>query len=94
MMMPLTRICWLPRNIIGEVFNTGGGSRISVNALIDEIEKLVENKARVEYIEKQKGDVRDTWADVSKAKKELGWKPKINISLGVKSFVEWFTSDI
>ena len=42
-------------NIIGEVFNIGGGSRINVNALIDEIEKLVENKARVEYIEKQKG---------------------------------------
>jgi nucleoside-diphosphate-sugar epimerase len=36
------------------------------------IEKLVENKARVEYIEKQKGDVRDTWADVNRTKRELG----------------------
>lgn len=70
-------------NIIGEVFNIGGGSRISVNALIDEIEKLVENKARVEYIEKQKGDVRDTWADVSKAKALLNWNPRVDILIRI-----------
>jgi nucleoside-diphosphate-sugar epimerase len=73
---------------IGEVFNIGGGSRVSVNELINEIERLIGKKARVRYIENQKGDVRDTWADVSKAKKEFGWKPKISIEAGLVKYTE------
>jgi len=76
-------------NSVGEVFNIGGGSRISVNELIKKIEKVVGNKAKVKYIEKQKGDVRDTWADVSKAKEELRWKPKVGIEEGLKRFTKW-----
>jgi UDP-glucose 4-epimerase len=72
---------------IGEVFNIGGGSRISVNDLIKEIEKIVANKARVEYIEKQKGDVQDTWADICKAEAMIKWKPKVKIEEGLKRFV-------
>ena len=74
---------------VGEIFNIGGGSRISVNVLINEIEKIVENKAMVKYIEKQKGDVRDTLADVSKARKELKWKPKTGITEGLERFIKW-----
>ena len=80
-------------DIVGEVFNIGGGSRISVNELIKKIEDITEEKARVKYVEKQKGDVRDTWADVSKANKLLHWTPKVIISDGLKNFVEWFTSN-
>ncbi len=76
--------------IEGEVFNVGGGSRISVNKLINEIEKIVGNKARVKYVEKQKGDVRNTWADVSKAEAILNWKPKVKIKEGIKRFTEWY----
>ena len=68
---------------VGEVFNIGGGSRISVNDLVRKMEKFVGDKARVKYVEKQKGDVRDTWADVSKAEKRMNWKPKVDISTGV-----------
>jgi UDP-glucose 4-epimerase len=76
---------------VGEVFNIGGGSRISVNDLIKTIEGVLQKKARVRLVEKQKGDVRDTWADVSKAKKVLTWQPGVNIEEGVKRFVEWVT---
>ena len=79
-------------NLVGEVFNIGGGSRISVNELIKLLEELTGKEGRVKYVEKQKGDVRDTLADVSKAKKLLGWKPKVDISVGLKSFIEWFIS--
>ena len=77
-------------DLVGEVFNIGGGSRISVNELIKEIEKIVVNRAKVKYIEKQKGDVRDTLADVSKAKNELGWMPKVKIEEGLNKFVDWW----
>ena len=78
---------------VGEIFNIGGGSRISVNVLINEIEKIVGKKAKIKYIEKQKGDVRDTLADVSKAKKELGWMPKVKIEEGLKRFVDWWKTE-
>lgn len=75
---------------VGEVFNIGGGSRISVNDLVTEIEKVVGNKARMKYIEKQKGDVQDTWADVRKAEKKMNWKTKINIHYGLRNYIKWY----
>ena len=78
---------------VREVFNIGGGSRISVNDLIKIMEDITETKANTKYVEKQKGDVRDTLADVSKANKLLYWTPNVIISDGLKNFVEWFTSN-
>ena len=72
---------------VGEVFNIGGGSRISVNELIGIMEKTI-GGAKVKYVETQKGDVKDTLADTSKAKGLLDWNPKINISEGLKRYVE------
>ena len=77
-------------NSVGETFNIGGGSRISVNDLIKIIARTIGKKANIKYVEKQKGDVRDTLADVIKAKKELGWKPKVEIEEGLKRFVDWW----
>lgn len=76
-------------NAVGEVFNIGGGSRIHVNELIEKIEEMVAKKADIKYIEKQKGDVRDTWADVSRAEKMLHWVPKVNINSGLERFIKW-----
>ena len=75
----------------GEVFNVGGGTRISVNELIEIMEKVTGRKAIVKYIEKQKGDVRDTLADADKMGK-LGWKPKVGIEEGIGRFVKWGTT--
>ena len=75
---------------VGSVFNIGGGSRISVNELIKIMENIIGTKVKIKTTEKQKGDVRDTWADVSKAKEELRWMPKVEIEEGIKNFVEWW----
>ena len=74
-------------DIIGEVFNIGGGSRISVNGLIHWIKGMIGKKANIKYIDTQKGDVRDTLADVSKAEKELGWKAKVEIEKGLEEVI-------
>ncbi len=76
--------------IEGEVFNVGGGSRITVNKLIKRTEEITGREAKVRYMAKQKGDVRDTWADVSKAKEELGWTPMINIYKGLEKYMKWY----
>ena len=74
-------------DLAGEIFNIGGGNRMSVNELINEIEKIVEKQAKIKYIAKQKGDVRDTLADTSKAKELLGWDPRVNIINGVEKYI-------
>lgn len=73
----------------GEIFNIGGGNRITVNDLIKEIEKLTGKKANVNYIEKQKGDVEDTWADTQKAQQILGWKAETGIIPGLEKYISW-----
>jgi UDP-glucose 4-epimerase len=74
---------------VGEVFNIGGGSQISINDLVKMIEDIVGRRLKIKYEEKQEGDVRNTWADISKAKQGLGWEPKVDISRGLRRFVEW-----
>jgi UDP-glucose 4-epimerase len=78
------------KNVKGEIINIGSGKRISVNRIIKLLEKEIGKKASAEYIEMQKGDMKHTLADISKAKKLLGWKPKINIEDGIKMYVEWY----
>ena len=78
---------------VGNVFNIGGGSRISVNELIKRMEDITEKRIKVNYIEKQKGDVKDTLADTSKAKELLNWEPKVNIDEGLKKYIKWYLGE-
>lgn len=65
-------------------------SIISINKLIKKIEEITEKEVRIKYIEKQKGDIRDTLADTSKISNELNWKPEIKVEEGLKRFVRWY----
>ncbi len=75
-------------DFVGAVFNIGGGSRISVNDLIKKIEEITEKNADVTYAEKQKGDVKATQADTSRAVELLGWKPKVDVDEGLKKYIK------
>ena len=79
--------------VVGDVFNVGGGSTISVNRLINEIEEITGKKARVTYIEKQKGDVENTEANLEKIETVLRWKPTISIRTGLKKYMGWYTNN-
>ncbi|MEA3282175.1 MAG: GDP-mannose 4,6-dehydratase [Euryarchaeota archaeon] len=72
----------------GEVFNVGGGTRVSVNELIEIMEKVTRRRAVVKYTEKQKGDVKDMLADADKT--GLEWKPRVGIEEGVRRFARWY----
>ncbi|EKQ54508.1 MAG: nucleoside-diphosphate-sugar epimerase [Methanobacterium sp. Maddingley MBC34] len=82
------------KDVKGEIFNVGGGSRISVNNLIKEIENISGNKTKIQYFGKVKGDVRDTAADLRKINKILGWQPKINIVNGLKTYISWYKDNM
>jgi len=83
-------LCAVVKETREPVFNVGGGSRITVNELIKELEKNCGKPAQITYVEPQKGDVQDTLADIQKAKNVMGWKPRISIREGVKRYVEWY----
>jgi UDP-glucose 4-epimerase len=78
--------------LVGEIFNIGGGLRITVNDTIAIIEHVCEKKAKKKYIEKQKGDVIHTAADISKAKKLLDYEPKFDVEKGIANEATWLRS--
>ena len=80
--------------VIGNVLNIGGGSRITVNDTIRIIEKTTGRQAKLKYIEKQKGDVRHTGADISCAGKLLGYKPAYDLEKGIANEVDWIKNNM
>ena len=80
--------------VIGKVLNIGGGSRITVNDAIRIIEKVTGKRAKTRYIEKQKGDVRHTGADISRAGKLLGYKPAYDLERGIANEVVWIENNM
>ena len=80
-------------DVVGESFNIGGGSRISVNDLLKLIEKLINNEAKIKYIDTQKGDVEHTYADVEKAKIKIGYTPIVGIEEGIERYIKSIMSE-
>jgi UDP-glucuronate 4-epimerase len=54
------------------------------------LEKNCGKPAKITMVGLQKGDVQDTLADIQKAQAVLGWRPRVAIREGVKTYVEWF----
>jgi nucleoside-diphosphate-sugar epimerase len=74
-----------------EIINLGGGKNpISLNEIISKIEKYLGKKAKIEYKPFHKADLKETWADITKAEKILGWKPEIDIDEGLKRTIDWY----
>jgi UDP-glucose 4-epimerase len=73
----------------GEVFNVGGGSRITLNEVIELIKEMVGGNHEMNYHQVQKGDVKHTSADMTKAKEMLGYKPCVSVEDGLRAEYEW-----
>jgi UDP-glucuronate 4-epimerase len=71
------------------IYNLGRASPISVNDLVAGLEKALGKKAVKEYLPAQPGDVERTYADITKAERELGYKPKTTIEEGLARFTAW-----
>ncbi len=76
-----------------ETFDIGTGRAYSVNDLIEKIIKITGSASKIIHTDKRQGDTQNTLADTSKAKKILGWEPKISLDEGLKDYTEWFKSD-
>jgi len=76
------------RPCVGEVFNIGGAYEVSMNGVVRHLEEITGKQAHVVYEEMQKGDVRHTIADVSKAKAMLGYAPQMDFREGLERLVQ------
>ena len=79
-----------------EVFNIGFGARTSILSVAEKVISLMgmEGKVRPEHTAESRGDFPDTQADNSKARKVLGWKPRVDLDTGLKEYVEWFRTSV
>ncbi len=75
---------------IFDLFNLGESETTSLNELIRQIENALGRKARINHLPDQPGDVPLTCADISKARRLLGYRPTTSIAEGIPRFVEWF----
>lgn len=75
-----------------EIINLGDSSPVKLSELISRIENTMGKKAKIKELPEQTGDMKATFADISKAGKLLGYKPKVPIEKGIDVFVEWFKS--
>lgn len=73
-----------------EIFNLGESQTVKLSYLIELLEKALGKKAIIDRQPPQPGDVPLTYADISKAKAELGYSPGVKIEQGIPLFVEWF----
>ena len=80
-------IASMESKVKSEVFNIGTGTNISVNGVVEILREYFP-KLMIENVEKPKGYANETLADISKAKKLLGWEPKINQVDGIKAYYE------
>ncbi len=73
-----------------ELYNLGGDNPTTLMNFIRMIESHLGKKAKLKMLPMQPGDVKETFADISKARRELGFSPKVKIDEGVKIFLDWF----
>ena len=73
----------------GEIFNIAAGSPASVNRLADTIGTILGKSVQKEYLPPRAGDIRDSWADLGKAERILGYRPAVGLEEGLGRTVEY-----
>jgi UDP-glucuronate 4-epimerase len=73
-----------------EIYNLGESRTTSLKELVRLIEENLGKKAKILSMEAQPGDVSITYADITKARRMLGYQPRVSMEEGMKRFVEWY----
>lgn len=76
-----------------EIINLGGHETIPINALIQKMKNLIGKKVKIIHEPAHPADMAASWADVSKAKKILGWQPEVSLNDGINRLIHWYMSE-
>ena len=77
------------RGAPGRVYNIGGGARVSLREVFDLIARVSRRPVTIDQQGPQRGDMRDTYADTSRARAELGFKPSVTLEEGLRAMWQW-----
>jgi UDP-glucose 4-epimerase len=80
------------RGVVGRAYNIGGGSRVTITEVLDIIGRVTRRRLRIERAPEQKGDMRDTYADSSLARADLGFAPAVTLADGLAEEARWLAS--
>lgn len=80
-------------NVAGKLFNVATGTRADLNETFEILKKLTSYSGKVNYAPEREGDIKHSLADISLAKKALGYEPKVNFEEGLKRTVEWYRGE-
>ena len=78
-----------PSSIWGNVFHIGSGKETSIIHLANSIQKLFKKEIKIHFKPANKGEIRRNYSDISRAKKMLGFTPKIELEKGLKETYNW-----
>ena len=76
-----------------EIINLGGHESISINHLIAKMEKAIGKPAKVRNYPPHPADMPASWADISKARRLLGWEPYVGLDEGIQHLVDWYRQE-
>ena len=76
-----------------EIINLGNSRPVPLRELVQLLETTLDRPARVRYIDEQPGDVRLTYADISKAHRLLGYVPRVSLPEGIARFAQWYQEE-
>ena len=77
-------------NASGMVFNGGTGARITLNQVLQDLGQITGRQITAKYDPPRNGDIRDSQADISLARKVLGYEPKVNFEEGLRQTWAWY----
>ncbi len=82
------------RGVPGRVYNVGGGSRVSINEVLELVGRVAGRKPSVIVDSAQKGDMRHTYADTSAARADLGFAPTVGLEEGLTAEHTWLAGTL
>jgi nucleoside-diphosphate-sugar epimerase len=71
------------------VYNVGGGTRATVNALLDAVRGVIGSPVEARHGPATEGDMRSTWADSRRAMRSLGYRPRVGLEAGILAQTRW-----
>jgi len=75
-----------------EIYNIGNSKTVQLITFINTLENILNKKAHKHFVEMQAGDVKETFADISKINRQYGFSPGTEIEQGLKAFIKWYRS--
>ena len=79
------------REVGYEIINLGGGRNpVSLNTIVEKLESILGKKAMIDHKPFHIADIKETWANIGKADRLLGWKPRVSLDEGLEKSVKWY----